>query len=190
MTGDKSGEAMGGGRRDPLGAITTVAIAAGRMMKSPGGARVAVIETNGWDTHANQGTERGLLAARLTALDTAVDALRVELGDAWRQTAVLIATEFGRTVAINGTRGTDHGTGGCAFLVGGAVNGGRVLADWPGLATSNLYQGRDLQPTLDLRSVFKGVLAEHMSVDAAQLETKIFPDSKAAKPTTGLIRSV
>jgi uncharacterized protein (DUF1501 family) len=176
------------GKRDPLGAITTIAGAAGRMMKTTDGPRVAVIETNGWDTHANQGAERGLLATRLTALDNAIESLRVELGDAWQQTAVLIATEFGRTVAVNGTRGTDHGTGACAFLVGGAVQGGRVIADWPGLARSNLYEGRDLKPTLDLRSVCKGVLATHLNVSESQLESVIFPDSKAAKPISGLLR--
>jgi uncharacterized protein (DUF1501 family) len=181
--------AMNGGRRDPLGAITNIAGAAGRMMKTSEGPRIAVIETSGWDTHANQGTERGLLATRLTALDTGIDALRVELGDAWKQTVVLIATEFGRTVAVNGTRGTDHGTGACAFLVGGAVKGGRVLADWPGLASHDLYQGRDLNPTLDLRSVFKGVLLEHMGMSAGQLESKVFPDSRAAKPMVGLTLS-
>jgi uncharacterized protein (DUF1501 family) len=179
---------MGGGKRDPLGAIATIASAAGRMMKNKDGARIAVIEANGWDTHANQGTERGLLATRLTGLDNAIDALRIELGDAWKQTAVLVATEFGRTVATNGTRGTDHGTGACAFLVGGAVNGGRVVADWPGLANNNLYQGRDLQPTLDLRSVCKGALADHLGLDEAHLETKIFPDSRGAKRSENLIR--
>jgi len=177
------------GRRDPLGALTTIAGAAGRMLKANDGARIAVIETTGWDTHANQGAERGLLATRLTALDNALDALRAELGEAWRQTAVLVATEFGRTVAVNGTRGTDHGTGSCAFLVGGAVKGGRVLSDWPGLANSNLYQGRDLNPTLDLRSVCKGILMEHLCLSAAHLETKVFPDSRAAKPLVGLIRN-
>jgi uncharacterized protein (DUF1501 family) len=158
------------------------------MMKGINGPRVAVIETNGWDTHANQGAEKGLLATRLGALDSAIESLRIELGDAWKQTAVLIATEFGRTVAVNGTRGTDHGTGACAFLVGGAVKGGRVIADWPGLANNNLYEGRDLRPTLDLRSVCKGVLAEQLSATETQLETKIFPESKAAKPMTGLLR--
>jgi uncharacterized protein (DUF1501 family) len=189
MAADSGSEGMEGGRRNPLGDATVIASAAGRMMKGAEGARIAVIETNGWDTHANQGAERGLLATRLAALDNAIDALRVELGDAWKQTVVLVATEFGRTVAINGTRGTDHGTGACAFLVGGAVNGGRVIADWPGLAASNLYQGRDLKPTLDLRSVCKGVLGEHMSVNEARLETAIFPDSRAAKPLEGLIRT-
>jgi uncharacterized protein (DUF1501 family) len=176
-------------RRDPLSAVTTVARAAGRMLKPSDGARIAVIEANGWDTHANQGAERGLLATRLTSLDNAIDALRTELGDAWSKTVVMIATEFGRTVAVNGTRGTDHGTATCAFLVGGAVVGGRVIADWPGLANGDLYQGRDLKPTLDLRSVCKGVLAQHLQVSEAHLETKVFPASHIAKRVDGLIRA-
>jgi len=176
-------------RRDPLGAVATVARTAGRMLQPADGARIAVIEINGWDTHANQGAERGVLATRLGALDSALHAMRLELGDAWRQTAVLIATEFGRTAAINGTRGTDHGTATCALLVGGAVKGGRVIADWPGLANGDLYQGRDLQPTCDLRSVCKGVLTEHLQVGDAQLETKVFPESRAAKTLQGLIKA-
>ncbi len=187
-SGMKSGEE--GGKRDPLNAITTIAGAAGRMMKGDDGARIAVIEANGWDTHANQGAERGLLATRLAGLDNAVDTLRIELGDAWKQTAVLIATEFGRTVAVNGTRGTDHGTAACALLVGGAVNGGRVIADWPGLGDKDLYQNRDLKPTLDLRSVCKGVLADHLGVSEALVNTKIFPDSHTAKPLESLIRKI
>ena len=188
MAADSGMQDTMGGRRDPLGSVNAIASAAGRMMRGKDGARIAVIELNGWDTHANQGAERGLLAARLVGLDTAIETLRVELGDAWKRTAVLIATEFGRTVAINGTRGTDHGTGSCAFLVGGAVHGGRISADWPGLATENLYQGRDLTPTLDLRSICKSVLAEHIDIAEAQLETHVFPGSRDVKRIEGLIR--
>ncbi|MFT3752580.1 MAG: DUF1501 domain-containing protein [Paludibacter sp.] len=158
------------------------------MLKQPDGPRVAVMEASGWDTHANQGAEQGQLFQRLSALDAALETLRTELGEVWGSTVVLVATEFGRTVAINGTRGTDHGTATCALLVGGAVNGGKVIADWPGLATSNLYQGRDLQPTLDLRSVLKGVLLTHMGCNESLLETKVFADSAVARPLTGLIR--
>lgn len=100
----------------------------------------------------------------------------------------MVVTEFGRTVAVNGTRGTDHGTATCAFLTGGAVNGGKVIADWPGLASASLYQGRDLAPTLDLRSVFKGVLATHLSINEGDLESRVFPGSRSAKPLEGLIR--
>ncbi len=182
------GGMMAGGR-DPLGQFNQLAASAGRLLVADDGARIAVIEASGWDTHANQGGDQGQLVNRLRALDSGLDALRVSLGPAWKRTAVMVVTEFGRTVAVNGTRGTDHGTATCAFLVGGAVNGGKVLADWPGLTTSSLYQGRDLAPTLDLRSVFKGVLAGHLSVGESDLESKVFPESRSAKPLEGLIRS-
>jgi uncharacterized protein (DUF1501 family) len=149
-----------------------------------------VLDASGWDTHANQGAETGQLANRLRTLDEGLDALRTSLGNAWSHTAVLVVTEFGRTVAINGTRGTDHGTASCALLLGGAVAGGRVLADWPGLAAGALYQGRDLRPTTDLRSIFKGVLSAHLGASEQQLEQNVFPDSRRAKPLEGLLRSV
>jgi uncharacterized protein (DUF1501 family) len=166
-----------------------VARMAATLMRSEGGPEVAVIEASGWDTHANQGGSKGILAQRLAGLDKALHALADELGPLWPQTAVLVVTEFGRTAAVNGTRGTDHGTGGCAFLAGGAVRGGRVIADWPGLAPAALLDNRDLRPTLDLRSVFKAVLDEHMHVDAKTLATRIFPDSSGARPLQGLIRA-
>jgi uncharacterized protein (DUF1501 family) len=162
---------------------------AATLMRSEGGPDVAVIEAGGWDTHANQGGAKGALAQRLAGLDKALRTLADELGPLWGQTAVLVVTEFGRTAAMNGTRGTDHGTGGCAFLAGGAVRGGRVIADWPGLARTALLDGRDLRPTLDLRSVFKGVLDEHLHVDAKTLSSRIFPDSNGARPLQGLIRA-
>jgi uncharacterized protein (DUF1501 family) len=169
--------------------VSGVARMAGTLMRSEGGPEVAVIEASGWDTHANQGGAKGALAQRLAGLDKALRALKDELGPLWPQTAVLVATEFGRTAAMNGTRGTDHGTGGCAFLLGGAVRGGRVIADWPGLAHTALLDGRDLRPTLDLRSVFKAVLDEHMHVDAKALANRIFPDSRGARPLQGLMRA-
>jgi uncharacterized protein (DUF1501 family) len=180
---------MGLGKRDPLNGIGAVASAAGKFLATADGPRVAVIEASGWDTHANQGAEAGQLANRLRGLDDGLDSLRVALGSAWSQTAILVVTEFGRTVAVNGTRGTDHGTATCAFLVGGAVKGGRVVADWPGLATSNLYQQRDLQPTLDLRSIFKGVLSAHLGATMSDLETRVFPDSGAARPMDSIVKA-
>lgn len=173
--------------RDPAGQFNIVAAAAGKLL-SGNGSRIAVMDVNGWDTHANQGAEIGQLANRLRGLDQGLETLRATLGPAWSKTAVLIVTEFGRTVAVNGTRGTDHGTGTCAFLVGGAVAGGKVIADWPGLSNQALYQGRDLQPTLDLRSVFKGVLSAHLSVKESELEERVFPGSREARPLEGLIR--
>src|ERR1700688_444490 len=169
--------------------VSGAARMAATLMRSVGGPEVAVIEAGGWDTHANQGGAKGALAQRLTGLDKALRTLADELGPLWPQTAVLVVTEFGRTAAMNGTRGTDHGTGGCAFLAGGAVRGGRVIADWPGLSRAALLDNRDLRPTLDLRSLFKAVLDEHMRVDAKTLATRIFPDSSGARPLKGLIRA-
>ena len=162
--------------------------AAAGFLRQENGPRVAVFDTSGWDTHANEGGAEGQLATRLAALDKGLATLKQELGPAWSDTAVLLVTEFGRTAAINGTRGTDHGTATVAFLAGGAVAGGRVIAEWPGLSARALYQGRDLAPTLDLRSVLKGVLAEHLAVPDRALEQSVFPDSAAARPLRGLMR--
>src|SRR5262249_2993393 len=115
--------------------------------------------------------------------------LKEQLGPVWNDTAVLLATEFGRTAAINGTRGTDHGTAAAAFLIGGAVRGGRVIADWPGLSSRALYQGRDLTPTPDVRSVLKGVLEQHLLVPSRALDGAVFPESGAAKALNGLVRT-
>ena len=163
--------------------------AAAGFLRQEDGPKVAVFDTTGWDTHANEGGAEGQLAGRLAALDAGLATLKQELGPAWSHTAVLLVTEFGRTAAINGTRGTDHGTATIAFLVGGAVAGGRVIADWPGLSPRALYQGRDLAPTLDLRSLLKGLLAEQLAVPERALERDVFPDSAAAKPLRGLIRT-
>jgi len=166
-----------------------VAHMAATLMRSEGGPEVAVIEASGWDTHANQGGAKGALAQRLLGLDKGLRALADELGPLWPQTAVLVVTEFGRTAAVNGTRGTDHGTGGCALLAGGAVHGGRVITDWPGLARAALLDNRDLRPTLDIRSVFKALLDEHLRVDSKTLSSRVFPDSSGARPLQGLIRA-
>jgi uncharacterized protein (DUF1501 family) len=169
--------------------VGVVARMASELMRSDGGPEIAVIEAGGWDTHANQGGAKGILATRLAGLDQGLKSLADGLGPLWPQTAVLVVTEFGRTAAVNGTRGTDHGTGGCAFLVGGAVRGGQVIADWPSLSRTALLDNRDLKPTLDLRSVFKAVLGEHMHVDANTLAKRVFPDSSGARPLQGLIRA-
>ena len=163
--------------------------AAAGFLRRADGPKVAVFDTSGWDTHANEGGAQGQLAGRLGELDAGLATLRQELGPAWKDTAVLLLTEFGRTAAVNGTRGTDHGTATAGFLLGGAVAGGRVIADWPGLTARALYQGRDLAPTLDVRSVLKGVLAEHLAVPARALEQQVFPESSAASALRGLIRS-
>jgi uncharacterized protein (DUF1501 family) len=176
----------GGG---PGARYTEVIHAAAEFLRREDGPKVAVFDTTGWDTHANEGAVQGQLAGRLAALDAGLRALKEQLGPVWNDTAVLLATEFGRTAAINGTHGTDHGTATAAFLIGGAVQGGRVIADWPGLSSRVLYQGRDLTPTLDMRSVLKGVLEEHLLVPSRALETTVFPDSGAAKALRGLLRT-
>jgi uncharacterized protein (DUF1501 family) len=167
---------------------TEVVRAAAGFLRRDDGPQVAVFDTTGWDTHANEGNAEGQLAGRLAALDAGLRTLKEELGPAWADTAVVLATEFGRTAATNGTRGTDHGTATAAFLLGGAVQGGRVLADWPGLSAHSLYQGRDLKPTTDLRSVLKGVLSEHLLVSSSALETSVFPNSADARPIKDLLR--
>jgi uncharacterized protein (DUF1501 family) len=173
----------------PGGAYAETVRAAAGFLREEDGPQVAVFDTTGWDTHANEGGAEGQLAGRLATLDKGLATLRDELGPVWKDTAVLLVTEFGRTAAINGTRGTDHGTGTVALLVGGAVAGGRVIADWPGLGSQALYQGRDLAPTLDLRSVIKGLLAEQLEIPPRTLATDVFPDSAGVKPLSGLVRA-
>lgn len=178
LAGETGTDGMRAGGRQ-LAPITT---AAARFLAADDGPRIAVVEATGWDTHANQGGASGTLAVRLGQLDAGLESFRTELGACWDKTTVVVVTEFGRTVAVNGTRGTDHGTAGCAFVVGGAVAGGRVIADWPGLAGSALYEGRDLQPTQDLRAVFKGILSEQYGLSARALETSVFPGSGSVAP--------
>ena len=137
---------------------------------------------DGWDTHANQA---GSLSNRLAALDTAIAALKTALGPRWATSCILVASEFGRTAAANGTRGTDHGTGGLAMLFGGAVRGGQVAGDWPGLAPRALHQGRDLAPANDLADLVKGVLGDHLGIDRSVLDRDVLPG--AGQPLRGLI---
>jgi uncharacterized protein (DUF1501 family) len=141
------------------------------------GPRIAMIETGGWDTHSAQNAR---LAAQLRNLDAMVTALREGLGTHWSNTVVLVATEFGRTVAVNGTGGTDHGTGALAMLIGGAVQGGRVVADWPGLGAKDLYEGRDLRPTMRLDQLIAAATAECFGLDAERLGHSLFPGGTTA----------
>jgi uncharacterized protein (DUF1501 family) len=168
------------GRSNPV----TLGKLAATFLAKPDGARVAVIEINGWDTHSAQA---GRLNGQLKQLDAVIAALRDGLGPEWRRTAIVAATEFGRTAAPNGTGGTDHGTGGVALLAGGAVAGGRVVADWPGLAPGQLYEGRDLRPTADLRALFAGLAADHFGLDPARVARTVF-GSDPIRPMTGLLR--
>jgi len=156
-------------------------------MREPGGPQVAALSLDGFDTHANQGAAQGQLANRLGYLDAVLDGLHVGLGPAWSDTVVLVATEFGRTARVNGTGGTDHGTASTALLLGGSLKPRGIIGDWPTLKTSALYENRDLAPTLDMRGLFKAVLADHLGVDRRALDTTVFPDSAAAPPISGLV---
>jgi uncharacterized protein (DUF1501 family) len=168
-------------------AMRQVARGAAKLMAADDGPRIAALAFDGWDTHANEGGPVGRLAQLLSGLDGALLDFETGLGPRWRDSIVMVATEFGRTAKINGTSGTDHGTGTVALLVGGAVNGGRVIADWPGLSPANLFEARDLKPTTDLRAIFKGVLRDHLGLGERVLAESVFPDSASVKPTQGLV---
>lgn len=180
---------MGDARGNDARQFAELMQSAARFLTSPDGPTIAVVELGGWDTHANQGSNSGALANRFGALDRGLGTLRDELGDSWEKTVVTVVTEFGRTVRVNGTRGTDHGTGTAAIVLGGAVNGGKVIADWPGLRENDLYAGRDLMPTRDVRSLFKGVLQDHLGLTSVFIEKTVFPDSASARPLQNLIKT-
>jgi uncharacterized protein (DUF1501 family) len=164
-----------------------VARGAAKVMAADDGPRIAALAFDGWDTHANEGGPVGRLAQLLSGLDGALAEFQSGLGERWRDMVIVVATEFGRTARINGTEGTDHGTGTVALLAGGAVKGGRVIADWPGLKVANLYEGRDLAPTSDLRAALKGILHDHLGLSETTLAKTVFPDSAHVKPMQGLI---
>jgi uncharacterized protein (DUF1501 family) len=186
MAADESQGMMAGGAG--ANRYDEVIRATSGFLSNDAGPRVAVFDTTGWDTHANEGGARGQLATRFGALDAALRTLKTQLGPAWRNTAVLAVTEFGRTAAVNGTGGSDHGTATAALLLGGAVQGGRVISDWPGLSASRLYQQRDVAPTLDLRALLKGTLVDHMGIPAPAMDS-VFPDSGSVKPLRDLFRA-
>ncbi len=163
-----------------------LAAAAAELLAAPDGPRIAALEIGGWDTHADQNAR---LVQPLRQFDAGIVALKAGLGPAWAGTVVLALTEFGRTVRANGTKGTDHGTGTVAFAAGGAIVGGRVLGDWPGLSQSALFEDRDLQPTTDLRALVKGVLAAHLGLSDPAL-AQVFTDSAGVGAMRGLVRPV
>lgn len=170
--------------RQGSGAARKLGSTLGGFMIQAGGPQIAAISLDGFDTHAGQ---LGQIATRLSYMDAVLDGLRSGLGAEWKNTVVIAVTEFGRTARVNGTGGTDHGTASTGLILGGALKPGGIVGDWPGLAQNALFENRDTAPTLDMRGLFKGVLADHIGVDRAALESKVFPDSSAAKPVTGLV---
>lgn len=179
----QNAQAIAGQRQGREAARKLGSTLAGFMVQD-GGPRIAAISLDGWDTHAGQ---VGQLNTRLSYLDAVLDGLNTGLGGEWSNTVVVVATEFGRTARVNGTGGTDHGTGSTALVLGGGLKAGGIIGDWPTLRQDALFENRDVRPTLDMRGLFKGVLAEHMGVERAALETKVFPDSADARPVTGLV---
>ncbi len=172
------------GEQRPSGGFVSLAASAGKLLSAPHGPRVAAMEIGGWDTHADQNRR---LSPVLMQLDAGMAAMRGQLGEVWGRTAVLVMTEFGRTARANGNGGTDHGTGGAAFLLGGAVQGGRVLADWPGLAENQLFEKRDLQPTRDLRAIAMGLLRDHLHLPESAIAAA-FPGASGTTAEAGLVR--
>ena len=160
---------------------------AAKFLAREDGPRIGALAFNGWDTHVDEGADSGRLATLLGALDGALAAAEKSMGEAWRETVVTVVTEFGRTARINGTNGTDHGTGTIALLAGGALKGGRVIADWPGLKNADLYEGRDLAATTDLRAVLKGLLKDHLRVADEALAASVFPGSADVAAMAGLV---
>ena len=180
-----SRKSMGG--RGNLKALEQVAKGAAKLLVRNDGARIATASIDGWDTHANEKPGTGRLARLFRALDKLIATLEQELTPVWNDTVVAVVTEFGRTVNINGTAGTDHGTGGVAFLIGGAIKGGRVISDWPGLKKRNLFEGRDLMPTTDLRALIKPLLTDHLGLPARFVENDVFPESSSAKALGNIV---
>jgi uncharacterized protein (DUF1501 family) len=178
---------QGGGIDQVRAYFAEAAGAAGKFLSGAEGPRIGALALDGWDTHVNEGAVNGRLAALLGALDGAIAAIKANMGDAWDETVVALVTEFGRTARVNGDAGTDHGTGTVALLAGGALKGGRVIADWPGVKDGDLYEQRDLRATTDLRAVLKGLLKDHLRVDDRALATDVFPGSEAVTAMEGLL---
>lgn len=158
--------------------IAEIAKMVSGFMTGEKGANLVFLESQGWDTHENQ---NGRIANNFKTLNGFISALKSNLGTEWAQTTILIATEFGRTAAQNGTGGTDHGTASCAFVLGGALNGGKIIADWPGLSQSQLFEGRDLRPTNNLFGLISGVVGQTFGLDSEKVARNLFPKADYGK---------
>jgi uncharacterized protein (DUF1501 family) len=186
MTAPAEGAAVQTALRQGIPAARKLGATLAGFMIQPGGPQLAAVSLDGFDTHANQGASQGQLATRLAYLDAALDGLADGMGPAWKDTAVVAVTEFGRTAHVNGTAGTDHGTGSTAILLGGALKPGGLVGDWPTLAPAKLFEARDTAPSLDMRALFKGLLAAQYGLDRRILDTAVFPGSAGVAPLGGL----
>jgi uncharacterized protein (DUF1501 family) len=177
LDADMGGAAQGMGAAARNGGFVPLARKAAEFMATAGGPQLVMLELGGWDSHAGAANPNGPLSRNLQQLDAGLEALRQGLTPSglWQKTVVLVASEFGREVAVNGTLGTDHGTGGVAFALGGGVSGGRVHADWPGLSMRQRFEGRDLRSTTDLRSLFSAALTEHLGLSRSRVGQDLLP---------------
>jgi uncharacterized protein (DUF1501 family) len=187
MTTPTEGAAVQAALRQGIPVARKLGATLAGFMIQPSGPQLAAVSLDGFDTHANQGASQGQLATRLAYLDAALDGLADGMGPAWKQTAVVVVTEFGRTAHVNGTGGTDHGTGSTALLLGGSLKPGGLVGDWPTLAPAKLFEARDTAPSLDMRAVFKGLLAAQYGLDRRALDTVVFPNSADVAPLGGMI---
>ena len=166
------------GRRGAgLQAFAQMVETASTLLSADDGPQIATLELDGWDTHSGQGATTGRLANQFRGLNSGLLALKEGLADKWTNTTIVVMTEFGRTMKENGTGGTDHGTASSAFVAGGGIKGGQILGDWPGLREQDLYEGRDLMPTLDNRAILKALLSSQFALNEAELAEIIFPGS-------------
>jgi uncharacterized protein (DUF1501 family) len=180
-------QANGGQGPDSVEDMRRIAEGAAGLVGAEDGPRIAALAFEGWDTHANEGGAKGRLATLLSGLDGALATFEKGLSPVWKDTVVMVVTEFGRTAQVNGTTGTDHGTGTVAFLIGGAVKGGRMVADWPGLKPEQLYEKRDLRPTTDIRAVAKGVVSNLFGLSGPVLAERVFPGTSGLSAVQGLV---
>lgn len=150
----------------------------GRLMQGDPKIQLGFLAVGGWDTHVNQGNSNGQLARRLKDLGQALASLSEALGPVYNQTAIVVMSEFGRTLKENGNRGTDHGHGNVMWVLGGGVRGGKIYGAWPGLTDSNLFEGRDVAVTTDFRDVIATMLQQQMQISKGSLG-QIFPGYKS-----------
>jgi uncharacterized protein (DUF1501 family) len=182
-----AGKPQGAGLNGAPEAMRAAGVTVAKFMTEENGPQIVAISVDNFDTHANQGAATGLLANRLAGLDAMLDGLSSGLGPEWANTVLVAATEFGRTARVNGTKGTDHGTASTVLVLGGGLKGRGVIGDWPTLQQAKLYENRDTAPTLEMRALFKGVLADHLAIDRRTLDTVVFPGSAAVAPAVGII---
>ena len=186
MSMDMGGDAQRG-RSDGLQAFAQMVETATTLLSADDGPQIATLELDGWDTHSGQGAASGRLANQFRGLNAGLLALKAGLADKWDTTTLVVMTEFGRTMKVNGTGGTDHGTASAAFVAGGGIQGGQIIGDWPGLREQDLYEGRDLRPTVDNRSILKALLSSQFGLSDTELAEIIFPGSASVEIMEGLV---